>query len=164
MSRRGGFTLLEVMVAIFVFAIIMGTLLTLVQQNLASLGRARLETEAAHLAEERIRELQAAAFDEFPDVGTDEGTFEPPNDGLRWVSTIELYSIELPVEKEELSGSSSVFALGDSEPSLRRVIVRVFPEDGEDELMDPFVTFLVTPLEPGDLPYSLLNGAEEDER
>ena len=164
MSRRGGFTLLEVMVAIFVFAIIMGTLLTLVQQNLASLGRARLETEAAHLAEERIRELQAAAFDEFPDVGTDEGTFEPPNDGLRWVSTIELYSIELPVEKEELSGSSSVFALGDSEPSLRRVIVRVFPEDGEEELMDPFVTFLVTPLEPGDLPDSLLNGTEEDER
>ncbi len=170
MSRRRGFTLLEVMVAIFVFAIIMGTLLTLVQQNLAALGRARLETEAARLAEERIRELQQeAAFDEFPEVGTDEGTFEPPNDGLRWVSTIELYSIELPVEKEERSGSSSVFAAADpatddSEPSLRRVIVRIFPEDGEEELIDPFVTFLVTPLEPGDLPGSLLNGTEEDER
>ena len=170
MSRRRGFTLLEVMVAIFVFAIIMGTLLTLVQQNLAALGRARLKTEAARLAEERIRELQQeAAFDEFPEVGTDEGTFEAPNDGLRWVSTIELYSIELPVEKEERSGSSSVFAAGDpamdeSEPSLRRLIVRIFPEDGEEELIDPFVTFLVAPLEPGDLPGSLLNGTEADER
>ena len=164
MSRRRGFTLLEVMVAIFVFAIIMGTLLTLVQQNLASLGRARMETQAARLAEERIRELQETAFDEFPEDGTDEGTFEPPNDGLRWVSTIEPYSIELPVDKEERAGSSSVFALGDSEPSLRRVILRIFPEDGEEELIDPFVTFLVTPLEPGDLPGSLLNGTEEDER
>ncbi|MCZ6713042.1 MAG: type II secretion system protein [Deltaproteobacteria bacterium] len=164
MSRRGGFTLLEVMVAIFVFAIIMGTLLTLVQQNLARLGRARLETEAARLAEEHIRELQQAASDEFPEVGTDEGTFEPPHDGLRWVSTIEPYSVALPVDKEERAGSSSVFALGDSEPSLRRVIVRIFPEDGETELIDPFVTFLVTPLEPGNLPNSLRGGTDEDER
>ena len=76
----------------------------------------------------------------------------------------DMVSIELPVEKEERAGSSSVFALGDSEPSLRRVIVRIFPEDGEEELIDPFVTFLVTPLEPGDLPDSLFNGTEEDER
>ncbi len=208
MSRRGGFTLLEVMVAVFVFAIIMGPLLTLVQQNLASLGRARLETDAALLAEERIREIQELAetdefpevgtdegsfepphemlrwvatvepysielpqekeerirqiqelaeTDEFPEVGTDEGTFEPPHEMLRWVATVEPYSIELPQEKEERISSSSVFALGDpatddSEPSLRRVIVRIFPEDGEDELIDPFVTFLVTPFEPDDLP------------
>ena len=163
MSRRGGFTLLEVMVSIFVFAIIMGTLLTLVQQNLARLGRARLETTAARLAEERIRELQQeAGSDEFPEDGTDEGTFEPPDDGLRWVSTIEPYSIELPVDKEERAGSSSVFALGDSEPSLRRVILRIFPEDGEEELMDPFVTFLVAPLEPGNLPDSLRGGTEDE--
>ncbi len=152
MSRRRGFTLLEVMVAVFVFAITMGTLLTLVQQNLAALGRARLETDAARLAEERIREIQELAeTDEFPEVGTDEGTFEPPHEMLRWVATVEPYSIELPQEKEERISSSSVFALGDPEPSLRRVIVRIFPEDGEEELIDPFVTFLVTPLEPSDL-------------
>ena len=168
MSRRRGFTLLEVMVAVFVFAITMGTLLTLVQQNLARLGRARLETDAARLAEERLREIQELAeTDEFPEVGTDEGTFEPPYEMLRWVATVEPYSIELPPEKEERISSSSVFALGDpatddSEPSLRRVIVRIFPEDEEVELIDPFVTFLVTPLEPGDLPEEF--GLTEPER
>ena len=59
MSRRAGFTLLEVMVAIFVFAVIMGALLTLVQENLARLGRARLETEAARLAE-ALRHMEFA--------------------------------------------------------------------------------------------------------
>lgn len=152
MSRRAGFTLLEVMVAIFVFAIIMGALLTMVQENLARLGRARLETEGARLAEVRLRELELEAkTDEFPELGTDEGTFDPPDDTLRWVLTVEPYGIDLPEEHQEHAGSSSVFVSTDispdaPEPSLRRVILRIFQEDEEEELIDPFVTILVTPL------------------
>ena len=40
MSRRAGFTLLEVMVAIFVFAIIMGALLTMVSLQPLAEGQA----------------------------------------------------------------------------------------------------------------------------
>ena len=154
MSRQAGFTLLEVMVAVFVFAITMGALLMLLQQNLARLGRARLETQAGNLAEDKIREIaELAKGEDFPE--NDEGAFDPPDDMLRWVASIETYGIELAEEDQERAGSSSVFAEygvspGAPEPSLHRVTVRIFPEDEEQELIEPFVTFVVRPFEPTD--------------
>ncbi len=41
MRRRGGFTLLEVLLAVFVLAAFAGTLLMLLTDNLRALGRAR---------------------------------------------------------------------------------------------------------------------------
>jgi len=165
-ARRAGFTLLEVMVAVFVFAIVMGPLITMVQQNLARLGRSRMQTEAARLAEERLRDLELEIeIDGLPELGTEEGTFDPPNDMLRWVLSVEPFAIELPEEYREHANSSSVFAnqelsSGASEPTLYRVIFRVFREDEETELIDPFVTLLVEPFDPNGLPEEALEALE----
>ena len=48
--RRSGFTLLEVLLAIFVLATSMGTLLALMSDNLRALSRATLDAEAMGLA------------------------------------------------------------------------------------------------------------------
>ena len=49
---------------------------------------------------------------------------------------------------------------GGSEPTLYRVIFRVFPEDGETELIDPFVTLLVEPFDPNGLPEEALEALQ----
>lgn len=146
----GGFTLLEVMVALFVFAVVMGALLTMVQENLARLGRARMETVAARLSEAKMREIEAGSAEGSVAVESDEGTFDPPNDMLRWELEVEPFAIELSEEHQERASSSSVFQQTESgpgaePPGLQRVVLRVFPEHEDVELIDPFVLILVQP-------------------
>jgi type II secretion system protein I len=150
MSRARGFTLLEILVAIFVFATVMGGLISLVQSNLAQLWRARTQLEASELAEHRMRQIESEArAGVLPDIGTSEGTFEPPGDYLAWTLQVEPYALPVPPELEKRSDRSSVFERRDRAstevPGMRRVMLRVYPVGEEPESVDPFVIVVLEP-------------------
>ena len=158
LGRRSGFTLLEVILAVFVFAITMGALISMVGESLARLGRARLEANAGRLAEEQLRELIIGeGSEEAIELGRDEGSFDPPDDMLRWELTVESYGIPLDEESTHLADSSSIFETKDSlglgdPPSLNRATLRILFEDSQEDVIEPFVVFLVEPVESeGDL-------------
>jgi general secretion pathway protein I len=91
MRRTGGFTLLEILVALTLFAVVGGALLTLFQSGLRS---TRLSDEYAHaalLARSKLTELQAYAV---LVPGTYDGSFD---DRYRW--RVEL--IEMPELAED---------------------------------------------------------------
>jgi type II secretion system protein I len=153
--RRAGFTLIEVLVAVFVFATVVGALVSLVATNLARLGDARRELHATLLAEERMRELEAGAADgTLPDLGTSEESFAEPDDELAWQLVVEPLSLPLPPERADQPVPSSVFAATDGRfaatpSSVRRVELRVFLAEEGPESVDPFVALLVAPPDEG---------------
>lgn len=84
MRAARGFTLVEILVALTLFAVVGGTLLQLFQSGLRT---ARLANDRAHavlLARSKLTELQAHNFHE---PGTTSGTL--PN-GYRWQAVLEL--------------------------------------------------------------------------
>jgi prepilin-type N-terminal cleavage/methylation domain-containing protein len=168
--RRDGFTLLEVMIAIFVLGTVVGAILQLMQGHLARLADARQELHAARLAEGKLRELQAAAVEGMlPDVGREDGVFDPPHDYLEWELTVEEAAVPLP---EDLVGSpppSTIFAVGGPvtgdgkalQPSLLRISLRVFPDQAPDpETFTPYVLYMVRPVDEAVL--EALGGGEDE--
>ncbi len=151
MSRRAGFTLLEVLLAVFVLATVMGGLSISLTQNLQAIGRARLRADAMRLAEARIRELSETALaGELPAFGTSEGEFEAPYDQMLWELTVEPHPMPLRDPSPAAQESSSIFAPvssapGAQQPSVSRVVLRVFHEDDVPENAEPFVVFVVEP-------------------
>jgi general secretion pathway protein I len=87
--RSGGFTLLEVMIAIAVLGIAMLALLSLDHQDLQSVIRARELTQAAMLAQNLMTQ---AELDRFPDLGQSSGTFDKTFPGqfsnFKWQRTV----------------------------------------------------------------------------
>jgi type II secretory pathway pseudopilin PulG len=159
MSRRAspGFTLLEVIVAVFVFFTVMSILITLVSQNLRRTADAREELRAARLAEGKLREiLFAAEKGELPEPGTNQGTFEAaPEDEpvMAFEVAVENYAIPLPrgAPKQVISNGSGLFAGGGDKSAVRRVLVKVFrAEGGDPEQAAPFVAFVAEPNEPAE--------------
>jgi len=163
--RRGdeGFTLLEVLVAFAILAVVMGALSSVVGQSLNRLLTARLEQQASRLAEQKAREIVAAAESgELPDVGVDEGEFEDLGEGdtvFRYRVEIEPFVLPRPDGiKPELLKGSALYGLGQasgrggSASAVRRVEVRVFPEAKQPEQSNPFVMFLTEPAEPPGAP------------
>lgn len=158
--RRGtaGFTLLEVLIATVVLALAMGGLITMVQRSLASLARVRVESDASRLAEAQLRRVltDLEIAEEPLEMGHDEGRYEPPNDELLWELTIDSFGLVVPDELQEYADTSSIFQSPEAgprapEPSLRRVTLRVRRDGDEQDLIDPFVVFLVEPLAEVDL-------------
>lgn len=148
MSRhRDGFTLLEVLIAVFVLGTVLGSLLTMVGGNLARLSDARRELLEARLAEQRIREIEAEiqSGQEVRD-GIDAGRFEAPNDDLAWQVVVEPYRVPLPVGYDA-TPASPLFEMGedDGADGLRRVEVRVFPVERDPESARPFVILVLEP-------------------
>jgi len=78
MRRNRGFTLVELLVAFTLFAVVGGTLLQLFQSGLRTARLAAAHTHAAYLARSKLAELQA--YDHLQ-PGTLSGTFD---DGYRW--------------------------------------------------------------------------------
>ena len=169
-----GFTLLEVMIAVFVLGITIGGLLQMVQDHLKHLADARRDLTAAVEAEHRVRDLQLAARDGIlPDVGRTDGIVDD-HDYLHWELIVEEDSLPRPVEVEG-PPPSSLFAepgaLGRRtarpadpdvpQPSLLRVTVRVFQEGTEDpERVPPYVAYIVRP--PDDSLLELVTGRTEE--
>jgi prepilin-type N-terminal cleavage/methylation domain-containing protein len=157
--KRHGFTLLEVMVAVFVLGTVGGALLQLMQEHLWRLAEARQELDAARLAEARLREIQVAAAEGiFPESGREEGEFEPPYDYLEWELYVKRSAVELPGGGAGGPPSSSLFAApgpgpapeGAVQSSLLQVELRVLPKGTEKRrLVAPYVMYLVQPLDEG---------------
>lgn len=162
-----GFTLLEVLIAFFVFSVTIATLTAMVSANFVRLSQARDELEASRMAEELTRELLSKAeAGELPELGVREDSIDPPEgapDGApRYVYRLEVEPFDLPrpegVPAESLK-RSPLFSAGragaNEQPGiLRRAELRVFREDGQDggvERAEPFVVFLTEPPAPGEL-------------
>lgn len=139
-----GFTLLEVLVALVIFATVMGGLLSTVSQAVRALGSAESEVQVMELAQERIRELQREAESGVqPDLGESEGAFPEPWDHLRWKLSVRYFAFPTPEglsfeQLRDMRERSAMFAGAPGQPtSLRLVVLRVLDDAGE-ELLDPF--------------------------
>ncbi len=150
-----GFTLLEVLIAVFVLGTVLGSLVTLVVGNLARLSDAKSELLEMRLAEQRIRELE----DEFQSGeevtdGIDSGRFEEPNGDIEWQVLIEPYRLPLPSGYEDVAAASPLFETSEpnAEVVLRRVEVRVFPVEGSPEDAKPVVILIPEPLPAVEVP------------
>jgi len=88
--RSGGFTLLEVMVALAVIATAFTALLGLHVRNLRLAAREQAYTQSLLLARSMITEMELAGY---PDVGTSQGDFESDfpgrYTGYRWYSEVQ---------------------------------------------------------------------------
>jgi prepilin-type N-terminal cleavage/methylation domain-containing protein len=163
--RRAGFTLLEVLIAVFLVTTVLSMLSGLVTDNLRALAGARQELEISQLAEARMRELYSAAVGgEPPEIGSSSGSFDSPHEEMRWEMEVEPYTLSLPDEldpeqRARVEQLSSIFApvtaantaaqsygaQGALVPSVRRVTFRVFREDTEPQEADAFALFTVDP-------------------
>ena len=154
-ARTEGFTLLEVLIAVFVLGTVLGLLVTLVGENLARLSGARSELLEMRLAEQRIRELEEE-FESGRQVtdGIDSGRFEEPNDGIAWQVLVEPYRLPIPPGYEDVGAASPLFetAEPDAEVVLRRVEVRVFRVESEPEDAKPVVILIPEPIAEVDVP------------
>jgi general secretion pathway protein I len=83
---RGGFTLIEVMVALTIIATAFVGLLSLHNRNLAMVGRDGDLTRATLLARELITKMEL--IEQFPDTGTSRGEFED-SPGFYWEREVE---------------------------------------------------------------------------
>ncbi|MFQ5697477.1 MAG: prepilin-type N-terminal cleavage/methylation domain-containing protein [Myxococcota bacterium] len=148
--RAAGFTLLEVIVAVFVLATVLGALITIMSQNLHRLGEARDALHASQLERARAFALLRGSADEaFPLPGVQHGRFEAPDDEWRWERKVEATSLPLPADWTGPPPSSLFRApsAATGRAPLLRVSIRAYREDAGDDLdpVPPFVLLLVNP-------------------
>ena len=98
--NKKGFTLLEVMLALAVFAIAMASLVGFHARGYVNEARARRLTVATNLARMKLVDMQLAIEKDlttggFPEEKTEEGEFENPFADFKWKS--EIRKVELPV-------------------------------------------------------------------
>ena len=89
--RQVGFTLIEVMVALFIVAFAFVALLGLHTQNLAMVGRDQDLTRATLLSRQLITEMELV--EQFPELGVSSGEFEG-YPGFRWEREVKEVSYE----------------------------------------------------------------------
>jgi prepilin-type N-terminal cleavage/methylation domain-containing protein len=154
-THQAGFTLIEVLLAVLLLGLVVGSLVVSVQQNLAALVGARAELERLRLAESKLRELESAAeAGTPPEVGRTQGVFDPPDDAFAWELDVAPWGVPIPPElARSLPPQSSVFALpvdpdAALQPSVQRIEYRIYPADGTRDDVDPFITLLVAPAPP----------------
>jgi general secretion pathway protein I len=94
--RQGGFTLLEVMVAVAIIAISLTALLGSHSQSVSLVGEAKFYTSAALLAQKKMAELELAGFD---DLVGESGDFGEEFPGYRW---------EVKVDKADFEGFEEI--------------------------------------------------------
>lgn len=82
-----GFTLIEVLVALAILAMILAAGLQVFSQGTTALGHGQQHALAAELARSKLAELDAAGFD----VGVQSGAFEETEPPMRWTVTVENY-------------------------------------------------------------------------
>jgi general secretion pathway protein I len=80
-AGRGGFTLLEVMIAMAILAIVLVAVFQSQSQSVSMAGRARFLTTASLLAQERMAEAERAGVDRLLTTSGDFGVHYP---GYEW--------------------------------------------------------------------------------
>lgn len=122
MKRAHGFTLLEVLVALAIFALVAASVLGVSARSLQNAARLEDKTLAMWVADNQLTELQLAS--ETPATGNREGQVDFANRQWQWQSSVETTS----------------------EPTLLRVTLWVAPRDERGrggELKERAVTSLV---------------------
>jgi len=92
---QGGFTLLEIMVALAIIAVAFVALLGLRNRDIVLHDEARAVIAATALAQQRMAD---ATIGGFPDIGTSEGRFDDEHVRFTWrqeVSPTDLFSTDL---------------------------------------------------------------------
>ncbi|MBI1823197.1 MAG: prepilin-type N-terminal cleavage/methylation domain-containing protein [Nitrospirae bacterium] len=84
-KKNSGFTLLEVMIALTLVAIVFVPLLSLRNQNIQETYSARQLLRADFLSHEKLTGFQLT---EKPEAGETKGTFDDPFSGFRWEQTV----------------------------------------------------------------------------
>lgn len=105
-SKRGGFTLLEILVAVAIFAISMVALMSISGNTLVVSGRAERITIATMLARQKMTDIEielgkAMKKNEFPDEKSEEGEFDEPFEDYSWAMEIRRVELPAPVTGEE---------------------------------------------------------------
>ena len=85
-ERCGGFTLLEVMVALSILAVAFTVLLGLRNRDIVQHDEAQYITRATLLAGQKLSEQEMAGF---PSLGFSSGDFPEPDDDLTWTQTVD---------------------------------------------------------------------------
>lgn len=153
MRRRSqaGFTLLEVIVAVFVLAIVMGALLMQETQYIARLAEAQRELRVLDLAEQQMRAIRVEAeAGVLPELGLTEAAFEEPDGDYVWELEVTRYKLPVPADFPDDAPLSSVFtdapaAAGQIAGSLRLVSLRVYPAGADPAEFPPLIAILVDP-------------------
>jgi len=89
----GGFTLLEVMVAMSIIAIAMTAVLSSQSQSISLASEAKFSTTAALLAQSKMAETE---WGNRLDLASDSGDFEEDFPGYTWQVNVEDVSMDLP--------------------------------------------------------------------
>lgn len=121
MKRARGFTLLEVLVALAIFAVVAASVLTASARSLQTASRLEEKTLAMWIADNRLTDLQLS--EAAPGNGREQGELDYAGRRWAWVSEI---------------GTTS-------DPALRRVTLWVAPrpQSGKGKLEDRAVVRLV---------------------
>lgn len=90
MKRGQGFTLLEVLVALAIFALVAASVLGVSARSLQNAARLEEKTLAMWVADNRLSEMQLAS--EVPATGKQEGQVEFANRQWQWQSNVEATS------------------------------------------------------------------------
>ncbi len=111
LSGQGGFTLLEVMVAVAILAIVLVPLIGSQSQSVSLAGLSRFDTTASLLARQKMSELALADFDGLADG---EGDFAGDFSGYHWQVTVT----DLTEEESGIPDSGGMLKMVDLTVSL----------------------------------------------
>lgn len=112
-ARQNGFTLLEVMVAVAIMAIVLVSVYRMHSQTLAMNAAARFYTQAPLLAQSKLAELETASADK---ISGDSGDFGENFPGYRYtVSTEEIASEALGEVANDLKKIDITVAYNENE-------------------------------------------------
>ena len=164
MRRNEGFTLIEVLIAAFVAAMVFGFLVSWMAQNLRAVGAARAQQHALLLGEQRAREYDLELRQSgVVEAGVEHGEFPKPDADFGWEISVEPWHLPLPADFKGDTSPSPLFEPAKRErdqvdPPLHLVTVRVFKLEAPDtDLITPFQFFGVVP---GESPQAAGGGVE----
>jgi prepilin-type N-terminal cleavage/methylation domain-containing protein len=89
-TRRAGFTLLEVIIAVAIIGSSLAILLGAVNKNLILASQSKNLSIASFLAQRKLGEIEVEGF---PELGNQEGVFEEQPE-FRWYLSVQPYNIE----------------------------------------------------------------------
>lgn len=128
--RQGGFTFLEVMVAVAILAIAMVTLIGSQSQSVSVAGESRFRVMAALLAQQKLAELESKDYDE---LSGGSGEFGEEYPGYGWEAVVgELGEGDTGIREGDdlLKSIDLIISQGESRTYAVRSVVMRRPEKG----------------------------------